>query len=280
MMRRHLNASAVSITLVIGSLLILGSAPAFAAGLLPPSNPSATIKPDPNFTYSGLCSGSGSTFTCPNPCWDGRRVAYRNTAACNAFVAQAIDRARSVEHVTALSLPTNWYSLSVPEQLFVLADLERTARGLPPYLGLNRVLSDAAQRGAQALSDPSVAAGFATSPRWGFASTLATGSTTTLEADYGWMYDDGWGGSETLTWNYDCTSATAAGCWGHRDELLGADGAYNSGVGLGCTTCEMGTGFAVVRGTTSYTDLVERPRGRVPAMYFTWAKDVVPFLHQ
>jgi hypothetical protein len=95
----------------------------------------ATIKPSPNFDYSGLCTGSGAAFKCPNPCWNGRGVVYRNTAACNAFVERAINRARSTEDLAPVTLPTNWYSLTVPEQLFVLADLERTARGLPRISG-------------------------------------------------------------------------------------------------------------------------------------------------
>jgi hypothetical protein len=261
------------------ALIGFGAGPAFASGILPPSNPSATIQPNPNFDYSGPCTGRGSALHCANPCWDGRHGAYRNTAVCNAYVERAIDKARSAEGVAPLTLPTNWYALSIPEQLFVLADLERTARGLPPYLGLNRVLSNSAQRAAQDLNDPPMAPGFAVSPHWGFGSTLATGSSTTLAADYGWMYDDGWGGNQALTENGNCTSATAVGCWGHRDELLGSDGSYNPGVGLRCTNCEMGAGFVVARGTTSFTDLVERPRAQAPAMFFTWAKNVVPFLH-
>ena len=40
----------------------------------------------------------------------------------------------------------------------------------------------------------------------------------------------------------------------------------------------MGSGFATVSGHGSYTDLVERPLGAPPAMTFTWAKGVAPFL--
>jgi hypothetical protein len=110
-----------------------------------------------------------------------------------------------------------------------------------------------------------------------FVSTVATGYTT-LEADYAWMYEDGWGGSPSSTSNVACTFAGALGCWGHRDELLGFDGTYNFGVGLHCTTCEMGTGFAIVNGTGSFTSLIELPAGNPPPMYFTWAKNVVPYL--
>src|ERR1700733_1345968 len=56
-----------------------------------------------------------------------------------------------------------------------------------------------------------------------------------------------------------CTAAGALGCWGHRDQLLGDDGTYNFGVGLHCTTCDMGTGSAIVNGSSSFTSLIELP---------------------
>jgi hypothetical protein len=93
------------------------------------------------------------------------------------------------------------------------------------------------------------------------------------------MYDDAWAGSVAATSNVACTSAHAAGCWAHRDELLGSDPGYNPGVGLGCTTCEMGTGFAMVNGHASYADLIEIPKGGLPPMTFTWANDVLPNLN-
>jgi hypothetical protein len=40
----------------------------------------------------------------------------------------------------------------------------------------------------------------------------------------------------------------------------------------------MGTGFAIVSGRSSLTDLVELPKGAPPAMTFTWAKNVAPYL--
>jgi hypothetical protein len=105
-----------------------------------------------------------------------------------------------------------------------------------------------------------------------------SGGYTVLAADYIWMYDDTWGGSEAKTSNIACTSAGAAGCWAHRDELLGSDPGYNQGVGLGCTTCEMGTGFAMPNAHGSYVDLIEIPKGSPPPMSFTWADNVLPNL--
>jgi hypothetical protein len=201
--------------------------------------------------------------------------------ACTNYVLAAINNARAIEGVRPMVLPTNWFSLSVPEQLFVLADLERTARGLPPYLGINAALTADAQHSAATNSDPSIAAGFPMADddqgSEGFGGAWS-GGYSVLAADYIWMYDDTWGGSAAKTSNIACTSAGAAGCWAHRDELLGSDPGYNPGVGLGCTDCEMGTGFAMVNGDASYVDLIEIPKGSLPPMSFTWANNVLPNL--
>jgi hypothetical protein len=202
---------------------------------------------------------------------------YTNGAACTDYLLGTINVGRSGEGLTPMVLPTNWYSLSPAQQLFVVANLERTARGLPAYLGLNAALTANAQHAAQTNSDPSVASGFAIgtdaqgSPGMGGAWSAGF---SVLAADYIWMYDDGWGGSVAATSNVVCTSAKAAGCWAHRDELLGSDPGYNPGVGLNCTNCEIGTGFAVVKGSGSFVDLVELPKGTPPATTFTWAQEL------
>jgi hypothetical protein len=209
--------------------------------------------------------------------WPG----YTNGVACTDYVLAAINNARAIEGVRPMVLPNNWFSLSVPEQLFVIADLERTARGLPPYVGINTALTADAQHAAATRSDPSVAPGFPMADdaqgSEGFGGAWS-GGYTVLAADYIWMYDDTWGGSAAKTSNIACTSAGAAGCWAHRDELLGSDPGYNPGVGLGCTNCEMGTGFAMVNGDASYVDLIEIPKGTAPPMTYTWANDVLPNL--
>ena len=245
---------------------------------------------------SGLAGASGSHVTLqlahnisPVPNFDnpvGNPCSTQPTnqsGACDSYLLAAINRARRVEGVsTPMVLPSNWGRLSVTEQLFVLADLERVGRGLPPYLGLNRALSANAADAAAHDADPTVAKGFPVGLNpagwYGVGGTWAGGDTwSTLEADYLWMYNDGWGGKYG-TENYDCVSATSKGCWGHREELLGWDPQNNAGAGLGCTNCEMGTGFAMVHGMGSYVDLIEKPAGVAPAMYFTWSRDVRPYL--
>jgi hypothetical protein len=206
---------------------------------------------------------------------------FTESVTCTAYVLGAIDAARKAEKVGPMRLPSNWSRLTPQEQLFVLCDLERTARGLPPYLGLNASLSADAQRAAARDSDPELARHFAVGVDlegdYGMGSTWSSGFSP-LVADYFLMYSDGWGGSRSATTNLACTSPRAAGCWAHRDELLGSDPRFNPGVGLWCTDCEMGTGFAMTGRYPSMTDLIELPADNPPAMTFTWARDVRPFL--
>jgi hypothetical protein len=280
------------IAFLFAGVLIIGAVAtqAGATDAPQPTNPSANLSPFPDFLASGLCSDTGGATTCTNPCVRivgssaSRHAALpiaSGSPACTASILLALNAARSHEGLSALTLPSNWSRLNPPEQTFVIVDIERTARGLPPYLGLNRQLRSAAQSAAVHEVDPNYATNFRAGRDaqgvLGMGSTLAVGYTP-LEADYVWMYQDGWGGSVSATPNAACTSARARGCWGHRDELLGYDGTYNFGVGMHCTTCEMGTGFAVVNGMGSLTTLIELPAGAPPSMYFTWAKNVVPFL--
>ena len=243
----------------------------------------ANIAPVPDYNVWGSSTSKG-VVTYTNPCVLGANSEpdYSNSPACTNFVLLALDAARALEGVKPMILPLNWYFLSATKQLFVIADLERVDRGLPPYLGLNAALSANAQAAAVKSTDPSLAVGFTVGHNAqgtpGYGATWA-GGMSPLTADYLWMYFDGWGGGPyPKTRNGDCTSATAPGCWAHRDELLGSAPGYNPGVGLYCTTCEMGSGFATVDGHGFYTDLVELPLGAPPAMTFTWAKDVAPFL--
>jgi hypothetical protein len=259
------------------------ASPVLASGILPANNPKSNIAPDPNFLQSGPCSPSSSGWSCRNPCVTSslQFPAYTTGSACTAYVLKSIAVARKAEGLSPMVVPTNWSSLTPPEQLFVLADLERTDRGLPPYLGLNDALSDDAQHSAWRDTDPGVARGFSVGldqqGYFGMGGAWSTGFTT-LSADYFWMYNDGWGGSAAATSNLSCTSASAPACWAHRDELLGYDPKFNPGVGLYCRTCEMGTGYALTYGFSSYVDLVELPAGNPPPMTFTWANNVVPYL--
>lgn len=244
----------------------------------------ANIVPSPDFMVAGSGTYVNGVATYENPCITPQSTwpVFTNDPSCTNYILQAINNARAVEGVPAMRLPSNWFSLSPPQQLFVVADLERTDRGLPPYLGLNAALNAEAQHAAQTNSDPGIAAGFAIgsdaqgSPGMGGA---WGGGFNVLASDYVWMYLDGWAGSRSATSNIACTSPGNAGCWAHREELLGTAPNFNPGVGLMATNAEMGTGFAVVAGHASLVDLIELPKGALPPMSFTWAANVVPFLN-
>ena len=147
-----------------------------------------------------------------------------------------------------MSLPSNWPSLTPPEQLFVLTDLERIDRGLAPISGLAANLNAYAQAGANAHTDPPLPA---LRVHGGRHLRLHVRPSATALAM--WMYDDGPGGT-----NVDCPASGGGGCWGHRDIILGSYAAPSlMGVGYGPSTTQLFVGG----------DTVDTP-------YFTWAQEV------
>jgi hypothetical protein len=157
------------------------------------ADPTRNVQPDPDFTR--VCAGNG----------------VDNTAACVDAALGAIDHAHALEGVRPMLLPAGFAQLSIPEQLFVVINLERADRGLPVFGGLTTGLDANAQRGANDANDP---------PDPGSAYVLddaewAGGSSNGLDAVYGWMYDDGYNSG-----NLDCLHRGAAGCWGHRKGIL------------------------------------------------------------
>jgi hypothetical protein len=224
------------------------------AGIVPPRNPPRNILPDPNF-YSYCAIG-----------------ALDNTATCNSKVLQAIDRARGTEPIGPLRFSlAKFLKLSVADQLFVIADLERVSRGEPPMAALTSQLDKSAQVGAEANDDPSFAArrlsGGTQVRAWG--SNWAGGSENALGSDDGWMYDDGFGSH-----NGGCTSPTAAECWGHRDNIL----RVWPGDLTGCTAADaqlvMGAAYAKSsKWDTSFAEIFVAACGPRPAgEVYTWAE--------
>jgi hypothetical protein len=188
---RHVRARIASLLLPIAAMLAasvaagLSATPAGAAGILPPSNPPANIAPS------------------------------------SADWLTSIDAARADEGVGPMSVPeAQLSSLPVAEQLFTVMNEERVDRGLPPINYMTSQLNSYAQAGANGGTDPS----FPTDVTGGSAVTYggsiwAGGLSSVLEADYYWMYSDGWGGTSGTT-NEACSEANPADCWGHRDIIL------------------------------------------------------------
>ena len=264
--------------------------PHYGYGLLPPANPSWNIASRPDMYSAGSCQWTGNnSAVCTNPCvtMSGNSWSYSNdTASCIDYQLAAINHARSLEGVRPMVLPRNWTLLTRPEQLFVLADLERVDRGLPAYVGLDPQLNSAAQSAAAAGQDPNAPPNFpvARDPQ-GY--TMVSGSwsggySSMLESDYGWMYQDGWGGSSSNTTNIACNGPSAAACWGHRDELLGSDPGFDPGVGLYCTDCVAGTAYSSTSSSgwaNSAVDLIVAPAYPIPVgqLTFTWVSELRSF---
>lgn len=133
------------------------------------------------------------------------------SSGCVSGVLDAINRARAGEGVRGMRLPPDFQTLSQPMQLLVIANLERSDRGLVTAIGLSRGLDQDALAAARANQDP------VPHPFYGnaFGSNWAGGIGSTLAVDFLWMYDDGPG-----SFNIDCRSAQDAGCWGHRHNIL------------------------------------------------------------
>ena len=194
--RRLRTALGVVASLGVITACSVSATGAGAAGILPPGNPPANIAPSSTDWLS------------------------------------AIDAASALEGVGPMALDEAAVAaLPVAEQLFVVINQERIDRGLAPVEYMTAELDAYALAGAQADGDPSFPTTLSGgSPLTGGGAIWAGGLTSALEADYYWMYSDGWGGSAQATSNAPCTSATSAGCWGHRDVILHAFSACPGGV--------------------------------------------------
>jgi hypothetical protein len=169
---------------------------------------------------TGLGAGVSSADTLPPNPAANRTLSPATVQVCDAGPASTtcrddaladINSARQSEGVGPMVLPTDFSTLTVPEQLLVLSDLERLDRGYTVEIeGLSNGL-DANAAASVDSGDPSP------NPWYGdsYSANWEGGYASPLEADFAWMYDDGPGSG-----NEDCTSTHTSGCWGHRDDIL------------------------------------------------------------
>ena len=124
-----------------------------------------------------------------------------------------LDKARSKVGLPPYALPANFPSLSPPQQVFILVNLDRVRYGLPPITGMTAALNhDALASGVWRADDPypSNTAGLNTWwPGWAGAFDNAP---MAYEA---WVWSDGLGSS-----NPRCTPTDHSRCWGHRHSVL------------------------------------------------------------
>ena len=162
----------------------LGGAPASATGILPPANPGANITPD------------------------------------NSDWLTAINDARAQEGVGPMNISESALAaLPRDQQVLTVVNDERVDRGLSPINDITAQLDVYAQGGANAGDDPTFPSYLSGGAPITFGGSIwAGGLTSVLEADYYWMYDDGYSGSSTT--NSACSMSDQSGCWGHRDIIL------------------------------------------------------------
>jgi hypothetical protein len=134
------------------------------------------------------------------------------------------------EGISSLQLPTNYGSLTTPEQMLTIINLERIYRGEDPFVGLSSYLdTDAAGTntpgyGLASNTDPYV--GFITDPNSAFGGFWAGGDAPEYTIA-SMLYDDGPGGS-----NLACTGPVTWGCWLHRNGLLTGPSNPNIAAGI------------------------------------------------
>ena len=195
---------------------------------------------------AGLTGSGSANAAAPNPPHDipiGAlpAVCYHHGrgSACEHAAMHALNHARETLHLGAYAVPSGFTTMAPGRQWLILANLDRAAYHLLPISGIASALNAIARSGARARVDPNpwpLLQSLQGQAQIGFGSNWAGGQPNGLVAYFGWMYDDGYGGE-----NIDCRTSTAAGCWGHRQNIL----AFATGPVL-----TMGT--AAIPATTSY----------------------------
>ena len=91
-----------------------------------------------------------------------------------------------------------------------------------------------------------------------------------FEADYYWMYTDGWGGSAQSTSNAGCTSATSSGCWEHRDIVLYP---FSSCAGGAAPILSMGAAYGTAGASGSLAAIMVSTCGAPPSdVTLSWSQ--------
>jgi len=246
----------VAIGVVFGVVFLLPNSPSTKGTSQAPAlkNPRVDVLPSPNFV---------------NTCSDSNLDA---SGACLAAVISATTNVRASEGIRALSFDAaSFRKLTIGEQLFVLVDLERTARGIAPFVVLSSQLDQVALKAARSQVDPqmgvnAVLTGSGPIVAWG--SNWAGGTPSAAATNYYWMYEDGRGSS-----NVDCTPTTLKQCWGHRDNILEAFSAAAACSGRPVVLA-MGAAEAPGDGTLpspSFTELMSAACGPSPSsIVMTW----------
>jgi hypothetical protein len=279
MIRRWLVAVIITVTWLGGVWAGPTLASASTRGL---ANPPANRSEPALAAGTGTCNAAGNR--CQSPCYPTGAFIYNSSRACTDALLSAINQAQAAEHLPGFLLPSNYFSLSATRQMFVLINLERISRGVPPLVGLSPYLNSTATTAARQSADPPFQTSYGPVEVWSppsgngnyaFGGAWGGGSVNAADVVFGWFYGDGFGnGWPTFP---GCTSPNGTMCWWHREELLGLNGFSG---GTACTDCIAGAGYASLSGSSreSYTFLIVRPVEFPTPLAFTWDGDVLGYL--
>ncbi len=132
---------------------------------------------------------------------------------CINAVVWYLDKARSRVGLPPYALPANFPSLSPPQQVFILVDLDRVQYGLRPIPGLTSTLNhDALVSGVWRADDPYPRKTTGLNTWWPGWAGAFDNAPMAYEA---WVWSDGLGSS-----NPRCTPTDHSRCWGHRHSVL------------------------------------------------------------
>jgi hypothetical protein len=236
------------------------------------ANPPANRAEPALAASTGNCNTAGNR--CQSPCYPTGAFVYNSSRACTDILLTGINQAQAAEHLPGFVLPSNYFSLSATRQMFVLVNLERISRGVPPLVGLSPYLSATATTAAGQSADPPFQASYGPVQVWAppsgnyaYGGAWGGGSVNAADVVFGWFYGDGFGnGWPTFT---GCARPNGPMCWWHREELLGVKGFSG---GTACTDCVAGAGYASLPGSSgeSYTFLIIRPVQFPTALAFSW----------
>jgi len=214
----------------------------------------------------GVAGGGAANAAAPNPPRDipiGQLPAACNGdgrgSVCEQAALRALNHARETLHLGGYRVPSGFTEMPASHQWLILANLDRAAYRLPAIRGIATALNAIAHTGARARMDPNPWPLLQSLPgqlRIGFGSNWAGGQPNGLVAYFGWMYDDGYGGE-----NIDCPTATAAGCWGHRQNILGFATAPVLTMGAAAIPATMSYALTIVVTSTAAWPLSYRAPG-------------------
>jgi hypothetical protein len=233
------------------------AAPAAPADAL--ANPAANLAPNPNF--DAVCQGA--------------LASGPDSDTCEQSALAALDAARAGEGLPPLALPVGFLAMPPSEQLFVLVNEERAARGLPPAIGVVPALSTLAADGAAVNADPPLAPLASGGPWAVSAQANWAADYSTAASIYDWMYADGWGGSAGTTTNETCSGPGAPGCWSHRDNILAtAPSGYVPVLGVASQPEPQGSSFAGLESDAMVLTFVPANAAGTLPFAWTWSQEV------